>query len=397
MKLPVYLDSHATTPCDPGVLEAMLPYFAERFGNAASRSHRFGWEAEEALERARTEVAGLVGCRPKEIVFTSGATESNNLAIKGVLEERGYAGSHVVSAATEHASVLDPLAYAEGKGADVTLLPVDRLGRVDPEAVRRAIRKETVLVTLMAANNEIGTLAPLAEIGMVAREKGVLFHTDAAQAFGKVPIDVEAMGIDLLSVSAHKIYGPKGSGALFVRRRDPRVRLEAQVHGGGHERGVRSGTVNVPGAVGLGRAASLAKELMEGESKRIAALRDRLHRTIASSIDEMERNGDPEWGLPNNLSLTFRYVEADSLLMALEDVALTPASACASGSRLPSHVLLAIGLGAEKALSTVRFGLGRFTTEEEIDWAAHRVIEAVRRLRACSPFYGRERPAGAAG
>jgi cysteine desulfurase len=387
LQKPVYLDNHATTPCDPRVVEAMLPFFTERFGNAASRSHRFGWEAEEAVERAREEVAGLLGCRAKEIVLTSGATESNNLAIKGVLEDHGWAGSHVVSCGTEHASVLDPLACAEGRGTEVTLLPVDAKGRVSPEMLRGAIRENTVLVTFMAANNEIGTIAPLAKIGAVAREKGVLFHTDAAQAFGKIPLDVGGMGIDLLSLSAHKIYGPKGVGALYVRRREPRVLLEAQIHGGGHERKMRSGTLNVPGIVGLGKAASLARAEMAAEAERTRSLRDRLHRKIVSALDGVEWNGDRENLLPNNLSLTFEGVESEALLMDLEEVAITPASACSSGSMKPSHVLLALGLGQERALSTARFGLGRFTTEEEIDFAADRVIGSVRRLRAHSPLY----------
>ncbi|MFH1679673.1 MAG: aminotransferase class V-fold PLP-dependent enzyme [Candidatus Eisenbacteria bacterium] len=388
MRLPVYLDHHATTPCDPLVLEAMLPFFTRTFGNPASRSHRYGWEAEEAIGRAREEIAGLIGSRPKEILFTSGATESNNLAIKGVLEDHGYAGSHVVSCVTEHAAVLDPLAHAEGRGTAVTYLPVDGKGSIDPERVRDAILDNTVLVTVMAANNEIGTIAPLEAIGAIARERGVLFHTDAAQAFGKVPIDVEAMCIDLLSASGHKIYGPKGIGALYVRRRNPHVRLEAQIHGGGHERKMRSGTVNVPGAVGLGRAASLARERMEADAARVAALRDRLYERIVSSLDRVARNGDPKRMLPGSLSLTFEYVEAEALLMDLEEVAITPASACSSGSFRPSHVLLAIGLGVERALSTVRFGLGRETTGEEIDFAAARVIETVRRLRSYSPLYG---------
>ncbi|MBM3319054.1 MAG: aminotransferase class V-fold PLP-dependent enzyme [Candidatus Eisenbacteria bacterium] len=391
MRLPVYLDHHATTPCDPQVVEAMLPFFTERFGNPASRSHRYGWEAEEAVHRAREEIARAIGARAKEIVFTSGATEANNLAIKGVLEDHGYAGSHVVACVTEHASVLDPLAYAEGRGTAVTYLPVDEAGRIDPERVRDAIRENTVLVTVMAANNEIGTIPPLDAIGKVARERGVLFHTDAAQAFGKIPIDVDAMHVDLLSLSGHKIYGPKGIGALYARRREPRVRLEAQIHGGGHERKMRSGTLNVPGAVGLGRAAAIARERMETDASRIAGLRDRFYMKIISSLDRVRRNGDPERSLPNTLSLTFEFVEAEALLMDLEDVAITPASACSSGSFRPSHVLLAIGLGVERALSTVRFGLGRFTTEEEVDFAAEKIVEAVRRLRSWSPLYEEER------
>ncbi|MFH1277685.1 MAG: cysteine desulfurase family protein [Candidatus Eisenbacteria bacterium] len=389
MRLPVYLDHHATTPCDPRVVEAMTPWFTERFGNPASRSHRYGWEAEDAVNRARERVAALLGCRPKEIVFTSGATESNNLAIKGVLEERGYERSHVISSVTEHAAVLDPLAWAEGRGAEVTYLSVDGKGRIDPGAVREKIRENTVLVTVMAANNEIGTIAPLAEIGAVTRGRGVLFHTDAAQGYGKIPLRVDDLGIDLLSISGHKFHGPKGVGALFVRRRDPHVRLAEQLHGGGHERRMRSGTLNVPGIVGLGAAADLAGGLMEEESKRLGRLRDRLLGKITGGLDGVTRNGDPDHSLPGGLSLTFACVEGEALLMDMEDVAISPASACSTGSFQPSPVLLAIGLGVEKAQCTVRFGLGRFTTEEEIDYAAEKVIASVRRLRLRSPLYGR--------
>jgi cysteine desulfurase len=387
MKLPVYLDNHSTTPCDPRAAEAMLPYFHERPGNPASRHHSYGWEAGDAVARAREQAAALIGARPVEILFTSGATESNNLAIQGVLRGARNSGGHVVTCVTEHASLLDPCAWMEREGAEVTRIPVDSGGRIEPEEVRRAIRQETVLVSVMAANNEIGVIAPLAEIGAVAREAGVFFHTDAAQAVGKIPIDVEAMKIDLLSLSAHKMYGPKGVGALFVRRRSPRVSLEAILHGGGQERRMRSGTLNVPGIVGLGRACSLALEEMDADGVRVAALRDRLYETITGALDRVHRNGDPRRSLPNNLSLTFDCVEAEALLMELEDVALSPGSACSSGSFEPSHVLLALGLGVEKALSTIRFGLGRFNTEEEIDFAAERVIHAVRRLRAHSPLY----------
>jgi len=387
MKLPVYLDNHSTTSCDPRVLEAMLPWFHERPGNPASRHHRYGWEAEDAVTRAREAAAALIGARPVEILFTSGATESNNLAVQGTLRAAGGRKGHVVTCVTEHASLLDPCAWMEREGADVTRLPVDGRGRIDPEEVRRAIRKETVLISVMAANNEIGVIAPLAEIGGVAREAGVLFHTDAAQAVGKIPIDVEEMKIDLLSLSAHKMYGPKGVGALFVRRRSPRVFLEAIVRGGGQERRMRSGTLNVPGIVGLGSACSFAGEGMSAEAERVAALRDRLYRRITGALDGVHRNGDPDHALPNNLSLTFDFVEAEALLMELGDVALSPGSACSSGSFEPSHVLLALGLGVEKAQSTIRFGLGRFNTEEEIDFAADRVIRAVRRLRSYSPLY----------
>jgi cysteine desulfurase len=383
---PIYMDNHATTPVDPRVLEAMLPYFREKFGNAASRSHRYGWEAEEAVEQARVEVAALIGGRSKDIIFTSGATESDNLAIKGVLEFHHERGDHVVTAATEHKAVLDSCRALERAGkARVTVLPVDEQGRIDPADVGRAITERTVLVSIMHANNEIGTIQRLGEIGAITRERGVLFHTDATQAVGRIPIDVESMNIDLLSMSAHKVYGPKGVGALYVRGRNPRVRLAPQMHGGGHERGLRSGTLNVPGIVGLGAACALAAAEMASEQARIRVLREKLHRGILAGLEGVALNGHPQERLAGNLNLCFDFVEAEALLMALPGVALSSGSACTSATLEPSHVLRAIGLDDERAHSSVRFGLGRFNTEAEVDWLAGRVVEEVERQRALSP------------
>jgi len=384
----VYLDNHATTPVDPRVLEAMLPYFGERFGNASSRSHPFGWAAEEGVEQARGEIAALVGAVPREIVFTSGATESDNLAIKGVLEFHAAKGDHVITAATEHKAVLDSCKALDKAGrARVTVLPVGADGLVDPDAVRRAITPRTVLISIMHANNEIGTLHPVAEIGRIAKAAGVLFHCDAAQSVGKVPVDVEAMGIDLLAMTAHKLYGPKGCGALYVRGKAPRVRLAAQMHGGGHERGLRSGTLNVAGAVGLGRACAIAATEMHVEQARLRQLRERLFGALATLLDDVALNGHPTERLAGNLNLSFGGVEGDSLLAALQDVALSSGSACTSATLEPSHVLRAIGLDDEAAHGSIRFGLGRFNTETDIDYAAERVIHEVRRLRALSPGY----------
>jgi cysteine desulfurase len=373
MHKPVYLDHHATTPVDPRVLEAMLPYFGPKFGNAASRSHVFGWEAEKAVDAARKRVAELVGAAPREIVFTSGATESNNLAIKGV------GARHIVTMSTEHRAVLDP---AERSGERVTALAPRSDGLIDLEGLRNSIDPgEPTLVSVMAANNEIGVTQPVREIGAICREKKALFHCDAAQAFGKIPIDVEADGIDLLSVSAHKMYGPKGVGALYVRRR--RVRLTAQMDGGGHEFGMRSGTLNVPGIVGFGEAAAIAAREMDQDASRIGALRDRL----LAGLGEIEIvvNGSMERRLAGNLNVSFRGVAADALLMAMPEVALSTGSACSSAEVTPSHVLRAIGVSAEMARSAVRFGVGRFNTEEEIDYVCGRVVEAVKRLRRLAP------------
>jgi cysteine desulfurase len=385
----VYLDNNATTPVDPRVLEAMMPYLTERFGNAASRSHRFGWEAAEAVDRARQNVADLIRAgSPKEIIWTSGATESNNIAIKGVVRMHRDQPRHVITQATEHKAVLDPCHYLEAKeGCRVTILPVDRGGRIRLEQLEAAITQDTILVSIMFANNEIGTLQSIAEIGALCKARGVLFHTDAAQAFGKVPIDVEAMGIDLLSCSGHKIYGPKGIGALYVRRKNPRVRCEPVLHGGGHERGMRSGTLNVPGIVGLGEAAVIAGRVMADEAKRIGALRDRLWGGLSANLDRIHRNGDPEHTLPNTLNVSFEYVEGESLMMAMKDIAVSSGSACTSASLEPSYVLKALGVEGDLAHGSLRFSLGRFNAAEEIEHTIERVTSAVHRLRELSPLY----------
>jgi cysteine desulfurase len=374
MRNPIYLDHHATTPVDPRVLDAMLPYFAVRFGNAASRSHRFGWEAEKAVDLARKRVAALVGAAPREIVFTSGATESNNLAIKGMRAR------HVVTLATEHKAVLDPVRRAVPES---TVLQPRRDGLVDLDELRDAIRPSTGLVSVMYANNEIGVLQPVRAIGAICREKGVPFHCDAAQAFGKIAIDVEADAIDLLSLSAHKMYGPKGVGALYVRRR--RVRLDAQMDGGGHEFGMRSGTLNVPAIVGLGEACAIAANEMVEEGARVAALRDRLRAALEAALDDVTVNGSMEHRLPGNLNVSFRGVDGEALITSLPEVALSTGSACTSANVEPSHVLRALGVGEDLARSSLRFGIGRFNTEEEIDYVAARVVESVKRLRALAP------------
>jgi cysteine desulfurase len=396
---PVYMDNHATTPVDPRVLEAMLPYFSETFGNAASRSHPFGWEAEKAVEAARESIARLVNGRAKEIIFTSGATESDNLAIKGVVEFYREKGDHVITSVTEHKAVLDTCKALERKGvARVTYLPVDQYGMVDPDAVRRAITDRTVLVSVMWANNEIGTINPIGEIGKITREKGVLFHTDAVQGIGKLPLDVEVMHIDLMSMSAHKMYGPKGVGALYVRSKGPRVRLTAQMDGGGHERGFRSGTLNVPGIVGMGTAAHLAHNEMAEESARVLGLRERLRERLFTELDEIFVNGHPVHRLPGNLNVSFAYVEGESLLMGLNGstiavghtvapIAVSSGSACTSATLEPSYVLKALGVGEELAHTSIRFGLGRFNTVEDVDYVAERVVHEVRRLRDLSPLY----------
>jgi cysteine desulfurase len=393
----IYMDNHSTTRVDPRVLESMLPYFETEFGNAASRSHAFGWRAEEAVTRARTQIARAIHADPKEIVFTSGATESDNLALFGVAEAYRDRGDHVVTGATEHPAVLDAARALERRGVRVTVLPVDPTGRVDLDDVRRALTDRTLLVSLMFANNEVGTLHPIAAIGALCKERGVLFHTDAAQAAGKVPIDVQAMGIDLLSISGHKIYGPKGIGALYVRRKNPRVVLEPMLHGGGHERGLRSGTLNVPGAVGLGAALEIACRELPGESARLRALRDRLQRGILERVDAVRVNGHPEERLPHSLNLSFAYVEGEALMMALEEIAVSSGSACSSARKEPSHVLRAMGIGDDLAATSIRFGLGRFNTEAEVDLVIERVADAVARLRAISPLYeaARRSPGGA--
>lgn len=387
MKFPIYLDYHATTPVDPEVLKAMLPYFTEVFGNAASRNHEFGWTAEAAVEKARKQIAHLIGASEKEMIFTSGSTESNNLALTGVAEMYREKGNHIITTPIEHKAILDTCHALEKKGFEVTYLPVDKYGQVSAESVRAAIKPTTILVSIMAANNEIGTVNPIAEIGKVCKEKGVLFHTDAVQAMGKVPINVEAMGIDLLSMTAHKIYGPKGVGALYVRRKNPRVRLAAQIHGGGHERGMRSGTLNVTGIVGFGKAAEMAEKLLPTETARIAKLRDRLWDGIRKELDEIYLNGHPTERLPNNLNVSFAYVEGESLMMGMKELAVSSGSACTSASLEPSYVLKAVGVGEDLAHTSIRFGLGRFTTEEEIDFAIEKVVATVKKLRDLSPLY----------
>lgn len=387
MKLPIYLDYQATTPVDPRVLDAMLPYFTEHFGNAASRNHRYGWEAEAAVEKAREEIAALIGASPKEIVFTSGSTEAINLAMKGVAEMYAEKGRHIVTSLAEHKAVLDTAKHLEKEGFEVTYLRPDRTGRVSAEAVAQALRPDTILVALMWANNEVGTLNPVREIGELCHQKGVLFFSDATQAVGKVPVDVEADHVDLLCLSGHKIYGPKGVGILYVRRRNPRVRLVAQMDGGGHERGMRSGTLNVPSIVGLGAACRIAREELASEAERTAALRDHLQRRLTTELDEVHVNGNLEHRLPNCLNVSFAYVEGESLLMGISDVAVSSGSACTSASLEPSHVLRSMAIGDELAHSSIRFGFGRFTQREEVDFAAQQVIGAVRRLRELSPLY----------
>ena len=386
MKIPVYMDYHATTPVDPRVLDAMLPFFREEFGNAASKSHAFGWRAEEAVEAARAEVAKLIGAEAREIVFTSGATESDNLAIKGAAHFYREKGRHLVTVATEHKAVLDPMHRLEREGFEVTFLPVGKDGRVDPDQVARAIRPDTLLVSVMAANNETGTLQPIAEIGRLTRERGVVFHCDAVQAVGKIPFDVEALNVDLASISAHKMYGPKGMGALYVRRK-PRVRLIAEIDGGGHERGHRSGTLNVPGIVGLGAACRLAAAELCEEGPRVLALRERLRRGLEARVELMTVNGGLEHRLPGNLNVSFAYVEGEALMLAVKDVAVSSGSACTSAALEPSYVLRAMGVPDELAHSSIRFGLGRFTTEEEVDYAIDLFAAKVKKLREMSPLY----------
>jgi cysteine desulfurase len=387
MKLPIYMDNHATTQVDPRVFEAMRPYFVEIFGNAASRNHSFGWQAEEAVEKARKQVAELIGATAKEIVFTSGATESNNLALKGVAEMYADRGNHIITAATEHKAILDTARHLEKDGVRVTYLPVLPNGLMDLDQLRGAITEQTILVSIMYANNEIGVVQNLREIGRIAGERGVLVHTDAAQAAGKIPIDVILDNIDLLSLSGHKMYGPKGVGALYVRRKNPRVQLTAQMDGGGHERGMRSGTLNVPGIVGLGAACAISKAEMPEESKRTAFLRDRLKDRLLADLDEAYINGTMDSRLPNNLNMSFAYVEGEALLMGVNDVAVSSGSACTSATLEPSYVLKALGAGDDLAHSSIRFGLGRFSTEEEVDYVAARVIDVVRKLRELSPLY----------
>jgi len=389
LKLPIFMDSQSTTPVDPRVLEAMIPYFTEKFGHPASRNHPFGWEAEGGVDKAREQIAKLIGARdPKEVVFTSGGTEAINLALKGVAEMYREKGNHIVTTTIEQRATLDVCKRLERQGFEVTYVPVGREGLVDVEAIRAALTDKTILISVMFANNEIGTIQPVAGLGKLAKEKGIIFHTDATQAVGKIPVDVEAMGIDLLSATAHMLYGPKGVGALYVRRKNPRVRLAPMVDGGGHERGMRSGTVPVPLVVGFGKAAEICGEVMGEESKRMAALRDRLQEQILSKVDEAYVNGHPTLRLPHNLNISFAYVEGESVLMGLNrEAALASGSACTSATLEPSYVISALGVDSELAHSSIRFGLHRFSTEEEVDFVAGKTIEVIHRLREMSPLY----------
>ncbi len=387
IKLPIYMDNHATTPVDPRVVEAMLPYFNDKFGNAASRNHSFGWMAEEAVENARGQIARLINAAPKEIIFTSGATESNNLAIKGVAEMYREKGNHIITQVIEHKAVLDTCKRLEKYGFEVTYLPVEKDGRINLDDLRRAITPKTILISIMYANNEIGAIQPIAEIGKIAKEKGVLFHSDGVQAAGKIPVDVQKDNIDLLSLTAHKFYGPKGCGALYVRRKNPRVQLSAILDGGGHERGMRSGTLNVPGIVGFGKASELCQNEMAAEGERLRRLRDRLKDGLFSQLDEVYVNGSVTHRLPHNLNVSFAFVEGESLLMGINDIAVSSGSACTSATLEPSYVLKALGVGEDLAHTSIRFGLGRFNTEEEVDYVTGRVVETVNRLRELSPLY----------
>lgn len=388
MQLPVYMDYQATTPVDPRVLEAMIPYFTQKFGNAASRNHSYGWVAEQAVETAREQIAQLIGASAKEIVFTSGATESDNVALKGAVEMYTSRGKHLITLKTEHKAVLDTCKYLERSGqAEVTYLTPKRDGLVDLDELRAAIREDTVMVAIMAVNNEIGVVQPLAEIGALCREKGCLFFTDAAQAAGKIPLDVEAMKIDVMAISGHKMYAPKGIGALYVRRRKPRVRLSPIIHGGGHERGMRSGTLDVPSIVGLGKAAEIAREEMEEEAKRLTAIRERFWAGLSEKLDHLHLNGHATERVPGNLNVSFEYVEGEGLMMAMKDLAVSSGSACTSASLEPSYVLKALGLGDELAHTSIRYGFGRFTTDEEVEFALKTTIEAVTKLRDMSPLY----------
>ncbi len=388
VKLPIFMDNHSTTPMDPRVLEEMLPYFTEKFGNAASRNHVFGWTAEEAVEYARERIAKLIGAQSeKEIVFTSGATESDNLALKGVAEFYKDKGKHIITTVTEHKAILDTCKRLEKEGYSVTYLPVDKTGLVTAEQVENAITDQTILVSIMLANNEIGTVQPLAEIGKVTRKKGVLLHSDAVQGIGKVDFDVQKMNVDLASLTAHKMYGPKGVGALYVRRSKPRVRLVAQMDGGGHERGMRSGTLNVPGIVGFGKAAEIMMQEGREENGKILRLRERLRTKFMDALEEVYVNGSMEHRLPGNLNISFNFVEGEAMMMAIKDVAVSSGSACTSASLEPSYVLRSLGVGDELAHSSIRFGIGRFNTQEEIDYVAELVIAKVKHLRDMSPLW----------
>jgi len=381
------MDNHATTPLDPRVLDAMMPYLTDKFGNAASRNHQFGWDAEAAVEDARKQIALLIGADPREIVFTSGATESDNLALKGVAGMYREKGDHIITCVTEHKAILDSCKHLEKEGCRVTFLPVNDKGFVSLDDIRNAITEKTILISIMTANNEVGVVQDIKEIGKIARERGVLFHTDAVQAVGKIPFNVNEMNVDMASLSAHKMYGPKGVGALYVRRRNPRVLLTPIIDGGGHERGMRSGTLNVPGIAGFGKAAQIAREALDKEIAEMFRMRERLRATLERELDEVYINGDLEKRLPGNLNMSFAYVEGESLLMGIHDIAVSSGSACTSASLEPSYVLKALGVGEDLAHTSIRFGIGRFNTDEEVDYVANRVIETVRRLRELSPLY----------
>ena len=387
VQLPIYMDNHATTPLDPRVLEAMMPYMTKIFGNSASRNHAFGWEAEQGVDKAREQIAKLIGATAKEIIFTSGSTESNNLALKGIAEMYREKGNHIITQVTEHKAVLDACKRLEKSGYQVTYLPVQADGLVSVDDVAKAITDKTILVSIMYANNEIGTINPIPAIGKLCHEKGVLFHTDAVQAVGKIPVNVISDNIDLLSLTGHKLYGPKGVGALYVRRRNPRVQLNAQIDGGGHERGMRSGTLNVPGIVGLGAACEIAMLEMDSEAKRLKGLRDHMQQKFEAALDYVHVNGNMEHHLPNNLNMSFVYVEGESLLMGINDIAVSSGSACTSATLEPSYVLKALGLGDDVAHSSIRFGLGRFNTKEEVDYVTDKLIDTVLKLRELSPLY----------
>ncbi|MFT3775543.1 MAG: IscS subfamily cysteine desulfurase [Minicystis sp.] len=386
--MPIYMDYHATTPVDPRVLDVMLPYFNDKFGNAASRSHAFGWTAEEAVGLSREKIAALIGAQnPKEIVFTSGATESDNMALKGVAQFYKEKGNHIITSVIEHKAILDTCKRLEKEGFEVTYLRVGKDGLVDPDDVAKAITDKTILVSVMLANNEVGTVQPIAEIGKITRNKGVLLHTDAVQGIGKTAFDVEKMNVDLASITAHKMYGPKGVGALYVRRSKPRVRLVASMDGGGHEFGMRSGTLNVPGIVGFGKAAEIMKAEGAEEAKRILGLRERLRGRLQAELDALQINGSLDRRLPGNLNVSFSFVEGEALMMAIKEVAVSSGSACTSASLEPSYVLHAMGVGDDLAHSSIRFGIGRFNTEEEVDYVADLVIRKVNKLREMSPLY----------
>jgi cysteine desulfurase len=393
MKLPIYMDHHATTPVAPEVFEAMRPFFVETFGNAASRTHAFGWAAEAAVEAARAQIAGLIGCKPVELVFTSGATEADNLALKGVAYAYRERGTHLITSQIEHHAVLDSCKRLEKEGFQVTYLPVDRTGLVDPGEVAKALTPKTILVSIMLANNEVGTIQPVREIGRLCKERGVLLHSDAVQGIGKIPVNVDALGVDLMSLTAHKLYGPKGVGALYVRMGKPRVKLVPQMDGGGHEKGRRSGTLNVPGIVGFGKACELAGERMVEEDVRLTVLRERLWTGITSRLAHVHLNGHPTLRLPGNLNVSFGFVDGESLLMSLKEVAVSSGSACTSASMEPSYVLKAMGVSQDLAHSSLRFGLGRGNTQEEVDFVVERVVEQVTRLRAMNPAYEPSRSA----